>query len=570
MSRKKTKTRVERFFLKKGVFQMNNFFKKPVVIIWLLLIVLSIVLLLTKGIQYGVDFSGGTSFSIVLEEPVSTEDMPRVVSVISRRLDWAGLKDAKVTSSGNQYVTAQLAESDPDEIAKLKNTLLKQGKFEAVLDGNVLFVGEDIVTIYKDPAKGYGISQIDKGGASSWVLPFMLSPEAARRFAEMSFHKCTAVGYEGNSVQYDCEKTFFFIDRPTDAIFVIDSETYTDEKNVPISPEVLGSETIYFDDIIAQVNTKYYIVDSNLTDKERADLASDLNKYSKVIVSSAVSESIKTELSEMGYKVITIDKPESQPWIWEATGLKSVISLTEGVANMSAPTMNSPKFETFNSLTITGSSSSKEEAKQRLDDLLVILESGSLPIAIESISTESISPYLGSEFLSNSLIIGLLALLTVAIVLFVRYRMFNLIFPILISDISELVISLGFLSLIQFRVDLATIAGLIAAIGTGVDHEIIITDELLKGTGKEEEKTGLSLTAKVKNAFFIIFAAVATVFATMLPIIFFNVGLSKFVGFAITVMFGAVLGCFVTRPTFAELAKIVVAKHEKKLEEKKK
>lgn len=549
---------------------MNNLFKKPVVIIWLILIVLSIVLLLTKGIQYGVDFSGGTSFSIVLEEPVSTEDMPRVVSVISRRLDWAGLKDAKVTSSGNQYVTAQLAESDPDEIAKLKNTLLKQGKFEAVLDGNVLFVGEDIVTIYKDPAKGYGISQIDKDGASSWVLPFMLSPEASRRFAEMSFHKCTAVGYEGKSVQYDCEKTFFFIDRPTDAIFVVDSETYTDEKTVPISPDVLGSETIYFDDIIAQVNTKYYIVDSNLTDEERADISSDLNKYSKVIVSSAVSESIKTELNEMGYKVITIDKPESQPWIWEATGLKSVISLTEGVANMSAPTMNSPKFETFNSLTITGSSSSKEEAKQRLDDLLVILESGSLPIAIESISTESISPYLGSEFLSNSLIIGLFALLTVAIVLFVRYRVLNLIFPILISDISELVISLGFLSLIQFRVDLATIAGLIAAIGTGVDHEIIITDELLKGTGKDEEKTGLSLTAKVKNAFFIIFAAVATVFATMLPIIFFNVGLSKFVGFAITVMFGAVLGCFVTRPNFAELAKIVVAKHEKKLEEKKK
>jgi preprotein translocase subunit SecD len=128
-----------------------------------------------------------------------------------------------------------------------------------------------------------------------------------------------------------------------------------------------------------------------------------------------------------------------------------------------------------------------------------------------------------------------------------------------------LIISLGFLSLIQFRIDLATIAGILAAIGTGVDHEVIITDELLKGTKEEEaSSSGQSLTAKVKSAFFIIFAAVATVFVTMLPIIFFNVGLSKLVGFAITVMFGAVLGVFVTRPAFAEVAKVVVARHEQR------
>jgi preprotein translocase subunit SecD len=547
---------------------MKTLLKKPRIIIWIIVLIIATVLLLSKGLQYGVDFSGGTSFSIVLEEPVDQEDMPRVVSVISRRIDWAGLKDAKVTASGNQYVTAQLAESDPEEITNIKNTLLKQGRFESVLNGEVLFVGEDIRTIYKDPAKGYGIQQVDRSGASQWVLPFMLSPEASRRFAEMTFHKCTAVGYDSKKVEYDCEKTYFFIDRPVDAIFVVDTETYSDERQVPISPEMAGSDLIPFDEIISQVNTNYYVVGSELTEEEKEKILIDSEKYSKVIVSSSVSESVREELDLMGYRVIVVNKPETQPWIWEATGLKSIISLTEGVTNMSAPTTSSPKFETFSSLTITGSTSSRDEAKQRLDDLLVILESGSLPITIESISTESISPYLGDEFLNNSLWIGLFALLTVALVLFIRYKVFNLIFPMLISDISELVISLGFLSLIQFRVDLATIAGILAAIGTGVDHEIIITDELLKGTGKDEEKSGLSLTAKIKNAFFIIFAAVATVFATMLPIVFFNVGLSKFVGFAITVMFGAVLGAFITRPVYAEIAKVVVAHHERKQEKK--
>lgn len=548
---------------------MKSLFKKPAVIVWLLILAISIILLLTKGLQYGVDFSGGTSFSIVLENQVAPEDMPRVVSVINSRLDWAGLKDAKVTSSGNQYITAQLAESNPDEIARLKNTLLKQGKFEAILDGNVLFVGEDIRTIYKDPTKGYGIQTMDKSGASQWVLPFMLSPEASRRFAEMTFHKCSPSGYENNKVIYDCAKTYFFIDRPTDAIFIIDNETYIDEKQVPVSPDVVSSSRVAFDEIISQINTNYYVVSDNLSEEQLSKIQEDFTKYPKAIVSSNVPESVRNQLVDLGYKVVIVNKPENGYWIWEATGLKSIIALTEGVTNMSAPSTTSASFEIFNNLTITGTATSQEEAKTRLDELLVILESGSLPIPIESISTESISPFLGKEFLRSSLWIGLFALLTVALVLFIRYKVFNLIFPILFSDISELIISLGFLSLIQFRVDLATIAGIIAAIGTGVDHEIIITDELLKGEKEGETSTsGQSLTAKIKSAFFIIFASVATVFVTMLPIIFFNVGLSKFVGFAITVMFGAALGAFVTRPAFAEVAKLVVTKHNLKKSKK--
>ncbi|MFA5745317.1 MAG: hypothetical protein WCX82_00730 [archaeon] len=547
---------------------MKTLLKKPIIIVWILLIILSIVLLTTKGLQYGVDFSGGTAFQIVLEKPIEQSEMSRVVAVISRRLDWAGLKDAKVTSSGNQYITAQLAESNPDEVTRLKNQLLKQGKFEAILDGNVLFVGEDIKTVYKDPAKGYGIQTVDKSGASQWVLPFMLSPEASKRFAEMTFHKCIATGFDNKQVTYDCEKTYFFIDRPTDAIIIVDQETYLDEKQVPASPEVAGSDMLGFDELVGQLNTNYYVVDSNLSDEQRLKITENLATHPKAVVSASVSESVKDELKSMGYKVVIITKPTTQPWIWEAIGLKTVISLTEGVTNMSSPTVTSPKFETFNNLTITGSTQTKEDAKVRLDELMIILESGSLPIPIESISTESISPFLGKEFLNNSLWIGLFALLTVALVLFIRYKIFNLIFPMLLSDTSEILITLGFLALIQFRVDLAAIAGILAAIGTGVDHEIIITDELLQGTGKDEEASNLSTTSKIKRAFFIIFAAVATVFATMLPIIFFNVGLSKLVGFAITVMFGAVLGAFITRPAYAEIAKVVVTHHELKKQKK--
>jgi len=542
---------------------MTDLFKKPRIIIWVLLVIIAAIILFTKGLQYGVDFSGGTAFQIVLEKPVTSDQMPGIVSVISRRLDWAGLKDPKVTSSGNQYVTAQLAESDPNEIARLKNTLLKQGKFEAVLNGEILFIGEDIKTIYKDPARGYGVQAIEKKGASSWVLPFMLSPESARRFAEMTFHKCAPTGYENKQVIYDCEKTYFFVDRPTDSIIIVDNQTYLDEKQVPVSPEITGSNMIDFTEIISQVNTNYYIVSDTFTEEQKVSIREDSQKYTKAIVSSNIPESLRNELKDMGYKIVVVNKPTNLPWIWEATGLKSIISLTEGVTNMSAPTTSSSSFEVFNTLTITGTAGTPEQAKERLDDLLILLESGSLPIPIESISTESISPFLGKEFLNNSLIIGLFALLTVAIVLFIRYKVFMLAIPILLADISEILILLSFLSLIQFRLDLATIAGILATIGTAVDHKVIITDGLLKE--KDEEHGSVeSVVTKIKKSFFIIFAAAGTLFATMLPIIFFNVGLSKLVGFAITIIAGSIIGILITRPAYAELAKEIVLKHEMK------
>lgn len=542
---------------------MKSLIKKPVIIFWAICLIIAIFLLSTKGLQYGVDFSGGTAFSIILEEPVATEDLSKVTTVISRRLDWAGLKDAKVNAAGNQYITAQLAESDPEEISKLRTNLLRQGKFEAILDGEVLFVGEEIRSIQKDPAKGYGTSVVDNSGAARWVLPFMLSPEAANRFAEMTFHKCTPIGY-GTQVEYDCEKTYFFIDRPIDSIIIIDNETYFAEREVPSAPELLQSDYLKIEEILDQVKTKYYVVDSNLTAEQLTEITADLNVYNKAIVSSNVTNSIKEQLRDLGYKVTIKEKSkENIPWVWEATGLKSVISLTDSVTNMDAPTLDSPRFQRFNNLTITGSGETQSQAKERLEEIVVILESGSLPIAIESISTETISPYLGDSFLKNSLLIGLFALLTVAIVLFFRYKLFSLTIPILIADLSEITLLLAALSLISYRLDLASVAGVLAIIGTAVDHKIIITDELITGK-KDDTDSNESPIAKVKKAFFVIFASAATIMATMLPIILFSTGLSKLVGFAITIILGSLVGIFISRPAYAEFAKYAVTKAKKK------
>jgi preprotein translocase subunit SecD len=540
---------------------MRQLIKKPIIVIWFILIFLALLMLASKGLQYGVDFRGGTVFQIILEEPVPSEDMSRITSIISRRLDWAGMMDTRVTASGNQYVVAQIAETNPEEIARLRSTLLRQGKFEAILDGNILFLGEDIKTIYKDPARGYGVSDYDRSGqGSQWTLPFILSSTAATNFSEMAFHRCSAIGYDAQ-VEYDCEKTYFFIDRPTDAIFVLDKELYDEERQVPTNPDMAGSPTVHIDEILRQTNSNFYVVDSQLTDEQITSLEEDFQEYQRVRVPLSLSQETIDVLEEIGYRVVYRERLENRPWVWEATGLKSVISLTEGVANMNAPSIESPSFQTFQSLTITGGGESRADAATRLEELVVLLESGSLPIAIDSISTESISPYLGEEFLKNSLWIGLIALLTVGLVLFVRYKLLSISIPIMLVGASEILILLGMFSLINFRLDLAAVAGVLATIGTGVDHKIIITDELIKSKKKDDDDVVVeSLVHKVKKAFFIVFAAGATIMATMLPIIFFSVGLSKLIGFAITIIIGSVIGIIITRPVYAEIAKRIAIK----------
>lgn len=535
---------------------MRQLIKKPIIVIWFILIFFALFMLASKGLHFGVDFSGGTVFQIILEEPVPSEEMSRITSIISRRLDWAGMMDTRVTASGNQYVVAQLAETNPEEIARLRTTLLRQGKFEAILDGNILFLGEDIRTIYKDPTRGYGVTDYSRSGeGSQWTLPFVLSSQAADNFSRMAFHRCSAVGY-GAQIEYDCEKTYFFIDRPVDSIFVLDKELYDEERQVPINPDMIGSQTIHADEIYRQINTEVIVVDQQLSEEQIISLEETFNNYQKVIVPLSLSQENIDILEDIGYRVIYRERLENRPWVWEATGLKSIISLTEGVANMNAPSVDSPSFQTFQSLTITGGGESRADAAQRLEELVVLLESGSLPIAIDSISTESISPYLGEEFLRNSLWIALIALLTVGIVLFVRYKMLSVSIPIMLVGFSEIIILLGIFSLINFRLDLAAVAGVIATIGTGVDHKIIITDELIKGKKKDDDDVVVeSLVHKVKKAFFIVFAAGATIMATMLPIIFFSVGLSKLVGFAITIILGSLIGIIITRPAYAEIAK---------------
>ncbi|MFH1917578.1 MAG: PDZ domain-containing protein [Nanoarchaeota archaeon] len=200
----------------------------------------------------------------------------------------------------------------------------------------------------------------------------------------------------------------------------------------------------------------------------------------------------------------------------------------------------------------SGSGATKDEAitnaEQEMKQLQTILITGSLPFKLEIVKLDTISPLLGKEFIRLIFLAGLAALIAVSIVIFFRYRKVKSSLALLLISISEVVVILGIASLIRWNLDLPSIAGILATIGTGLDDLIVVLDETT-------QSTHLSFKQRIKRAFAIILGAYFTSLVSLLPLMWAGAGLLK--GFAITTIIGITAGVLITRPAFTEIIRII-------------
>jgi preprotein translocase subunit SecD len=164
------------------------------------------------------------------------------------------------------------------------------------------------------------------------------------------------------------------------------------------------------------------------------------------------------------------------------------------------------------------------------------------------------SAQLGEQFKFWCVIAGIFALIAVAIAVYVRYREPAIVLPMLIINTAEIIILLGFASL-TMQLDLATIAGLIAVLGSGIDQLLIITDEILH-EGKVPSPT--IYLKRLQRALGIIVASAATAVIAMLPLALMD--LSTLRGFAIISILGVVVGAIVTRPAYGRIIMAILSK----------
>lgn len=196
----------------------------------------------------------------------------------------------------------------------------------------------------------------------------------------------------------------------------------------------------------------------------------------------------------------------------------------------------------------------QKNAIAEMEKLQTILYTGKLPVQLEIVDFSEISPKLGKQFLENSLLVGILALLAVALVVYLRFKKLVIALPMMFTMLSEVTLLLGFAALTRWNIDLAAIAGIIIAAGTGVDDQIVIIDEVLKG---EKKDNYTHWSKRIKNAFFIIMAAYFTTLVAMLPLL--RAGAGQLRGFATTTIIGISIGVFLTRPAFATIIKEFLA-----------
>lgn len=520
-------------------------------------LLLAIALILINGIQLGMDFKGGTLYQIELQKDLSSDEISRMANIISQRIDPSGTKDATVYPVGTKFIAIQLAETNPSELEKIESRIRQQGRFESTLNGETIFTGDEIKKVLRSDTS-YGVLPLSKT-SYEWSLPFILNEAATKRFTEKTFHQCNATGFNAKGVPtYDCEKTVFFLDKPV-ALIVMTQDEYDYDASIFIQGnkgENIPADTS-IDTIIQDSQLNVIVLDGNTLDMNKAQTAFLTAK--QAVVSSGVSASIKDDLNAIGFEVVLRESKDAVPWVWTALNAKQVISLTEGITNEDATDIS--KAQQFSTLRISGQRETSKEAKTDLEELAILLESGSLPTPVKSISKETISASLGESFLSVIWIMGLLALICVALLIIIRYKMLKLALPIIITGVSEIIIMIGFLAFLKLPIDLASFAGIIASIGTGVDSEIVITDEIL-GKSKESHE---SLINRAKAAMFIIATSAFTMIGVMGPILLFSrsmPGLEKLYGFALVAIVGALIGIFISRPGFTQIVKWIVQKKE--------
>lgn len=427
----------------KGNFKCISLEKKEIVFLSGKELGLTLTTISLTDLKTGLDLQGGARALLKPEKELTKEETDKVISVINNRLNTYGISDVVVRSSsdlsGNKYILIEMAGATPRELNELVS---KQGKFEAKIGQNVIFIGgdNDITHVCTTDATCYRVESAKQKSDGSYYSAFSfsitLSPEAAKRQAEFTSYLSENISEGG--------------------------KTYLNE-----------TLDLYLDD--------------------------------KLVDSLMISSDLKGEATT--------------------------------------------------SISISGSGSGKtaQEAKltaqESMKKLQTILITGSLPFKLEIVKLDTISPSLGKQFTENVLVASLAAFFGVCLIIYLRYRKFNLFIPVTITIISEAVLTLGLAVLINWNLDLASIAGIIAAIGTGVDDQIVMIDEAEHG-GKE-----MSLKEKIKRAFTIIFGAYATVVASLLPLFWAGAGL--LMGFALTTLLGITVGVFITRQAFSDILRMI-------------
>lgn len=407
-----------------------------------------------------IEFSGGTRILLGLQSNQTGDDLQEQVQQVERilqlRLSGAGLADTQVRGidlgGGQHKVQVQTGSSNNTQLREL---ISQQGSFEARLP----IVVQDTKNFTMDETYRfeYSNNSVTASGPSGEVGTFQ----------------------EGDSFSIN-NNTFYYVNN---------TETAARLEVVAYSGE----------DIIEVLTSQGRLTGGEGSFQWSFQISIQQEAAERV---QKIADNYQTVIGQGGSSQLGLDNGDPAMLTYYVDGDEET-SLTVAA---------SFKRQVITQPSIQGGAETRQDAVDERDRLQAILQSGQLPVAVQIESVNQISSSLGDEFFSASVISIIAALVAVGGIIFLRYRDPRVVLPIVLTGASEIYILLGFWFSTMGTLSLSAIAGIIAAVGTGVDDQIIITDE---STREQVESWG----SRMKKAFFVIFTSAASTIGAMAPII---------------------------------------------------
>jgi preprotein translocase subunit SecD len=234
-----------------------------------------------------------------------------------------------------------------------------------------------------------------------------------------------------------------------------------------------------------------------------------------------------------------------------AIALDGIVQSAPQIASSVDPNVGIPG----DSAVITLGSSPNQQAEA--SNLSVVLRYGSLPVAFEQATVQSVSATLGADSLDAGLIAGIIGIVLVAAAMLLYYRALGLVNVIGLTVFGSLVLVVFSLlgELRGVTLTLAGVAGLIVAVGITSDSYIVYFERI-----KEEVQRGRSLRGAIDHAFSRALRTILTAdFASFVgAVLLFFLAIGSVKGFALALLVATVCDVlvviFFTRPAVALLA----------------
>jgi preprotein translocase subunit SecD len=238
---------------------------------------------------------------------------------------------------------------------------------------------------------------------------------------------------------------------------------------------------------------------------------------------------------EFGRPVVSIEfKSKAARVFQEVTGRsvgKPVAILLDGKV-ISAPNVN--EAISGGRAQISGGFSISE-----MQDLVIKLKAGALPVPVEIVQNQTVGPSLGKDTIEKSKIAGLIGFLGIAIFMYLYYGYAGILANIAL--LIYLIIDFAVLILFKATLTLPGIAGIILTIGIAVDANILIFERI-----KEEIRTGKTAFLAIEEGFSkalssILDSNITTIIGAG---VLFWMGSGAIKGFALTLVIGILCSMF--------------------------